>query len=519
MEEIYVIALVNLLASIKRFRLTNDGVIHLDIAPNTKEVTISCEILFADDRYVYVGEEAWKQLQVHHENNFFLVPFAKWGKELENNQFWYYASWNYNVEEITSIILKKLIQQTNKQKQLKSPEIVVSVPQFFFDKKQSVKNAIKLAGLEEPIDIITEPLAAVIGYDFFDLLIESKVLVFSLHDDLPNITIFEVGNKAISVIETYQRQSLSTLALSTQIITYAKEIFFEGTRANFDVPFNSKYASALCKKTEDAIESLSSGNDNCQLEVKTEEHMKYIPLSQDQFKTMCEKLIRQCIVECNFLFEETNLTWNDIDKILLLGNHTQEKILKEILKKEWDKELEPLQDPKHIVPRGAALWAKKLKTGFIDLNIFESESKTLFHSSENHEDVKYIVHSLGVLAEHGSKNIVRILIEKHTSIPCNRMWVFKTKHKNRSVNIHIFEGESKNPIDNSYIGSISINNLRKHNEEHHIIKVEFTIDIKNQLEVVVTDIQTKQQEVKKDFYRREKPLEISSENLSKLYIK
>ena len=117
-----------------------------------------------------------------------LILVVKGNKELK-----------FTLEEITSFIIRKMVDSAESYLGKKINELVITVPINFNEVQRfCIKNSAKLAGIEI-LRIINEPSAAALGYGIgekmskFDRGEEKKILVFDLGENKFEVTILKIN--------------------------------------------------------------------------------------------------------------------------------------------------------------------------------------------------------------------------------------------------------------------------------------------------------------------------------------
>src|SRR6478672_2518998 len=107
----------------------------------------------------------------------------------------------YAPEEISALVLRKLVEDASKFLGEKVTEAVITVPAYFNDaQRQATKDAGKIAGLEV-LRIINEPTAAALAYGL-DKKNSETVLVFDLGGGTFDVSILDVGDGVVEVRST-----------------------------------------------------------------------------------------------------------------------------------------------------------------------------------------------------------------------------------------------------------------------------------------------------------------------------
>ena len=107
----------------------------------------------------------------------------------------------YTPEEISAMILRKLVEDASKKLGEKITKAVITVPAYFNNaQREATANAGRIAGLEV-LRIINEPTAAALAYGL-DKKGNETVLVFDLGGGTFDVTVLEIGEGALEVKAT-----------------------------------------------------------------------------------------------------------------------------------------------------------------------------------------------------------------------------------------------------------------------------------------------------------------------------
>src|SRR6202161_2702624 len=104
----------------------------------------------------------------------------------------------YAPEEISALVLRKLVEDASKFLGEKGTEAVITVPAYFNDaQRQATRDAGRIAGLEV-LRIINEPTAAALAYGL-DKKSNETILVFDLGGGTFDVSILDVGDGVFEV--------------------------------------------------------------------------------------------------------------------------------------------------------------------------------------------------------------------------------------------------------------------------------------------------------------------------------
>src|SRR5690348_12296886 len=107
----------------------------------------------------------------------------------------------YAPEEISAMVLRKLVEDAGKFLGERVTEAVITVPAYFNDaQRQATKDAGRIAGLEV-LRIINEPTAAALAYGL-DKKSNETVLVFDLGGGTFDVSVLDIGDGVVEVRAT-----------------------------------------------------------------------------------------------------------------------------------------------------------------------------------------------------------------------------------------------------------------------------------------------------------------------------
>jgi molecular chaperone DnaK len=157
-----------------------------------------------------------------------------------------------------------------------------------------------------------------------------------------------------------------------------------------------------------------------------------IEVSRAQFQQLIEPLIERTIVTSMDALEQAGLTWQQLDKVLLVGGSSRIPLVSEKLALAAGRPPTLSHEPDLAVAMGAAIFAT-LKTA--------ADGAPL-------KVVNVNAHSLGIAGVdvRTGEPVNRILIPRNSRLPASRRQKFVTRSASqKTVEIKIVEGENENP--------------------------------------------------------------------------
>jgi len=402
-----------------------------EIIPNREGERITPSVVLFDGDTPIVGSIAKRSAVAAPLNVVQLV------KRQMGNPSWKFLTEEgeeYTPEEISAIVLKRLKEDAETMLGEDIHDAVITVPAYFNDaQRKSTQDAGRIAGLNV-LRIINEPTAAALAYGLDKIEQEQTVLVYDLGGGTFDVTIMRLGSGKIEVIATGGDKNLGGFDWDNEIMMFLNEAFQEqGGPDLFEDPTleqDLRYKAEIAKKTLSSREKtnvfLSAGGKNVS-----------ITLTRSQFEELTNPLLNRTASIMEFVLEDADLQWKDIDKILLVGGSTRMKAVPGLIEKITKKKPSMEVHPDEVVSLGAAIQAALLQLKEGKGALVELEDFPLVEI----QDVNS--HSLGVvILSEQRKEVNAIVLKKDTPTSCKVSDIFSTIVDNQTqIHVQVTEGE------------------------------------------------------------------------------
>ncbi|HUE74530.1 MAG TPA: Hsp70 family protein [Pirellulaceae bacterium] len=432
-------------------------------------------VFFEGEGNVVVGKEAAKALATDAE------AVAQFAKRDLGSRFFHQrlGGRNYPPEALQAWILAKL--RLDAQTQIGPFEkAVVTVPAYFDEvRRKATQDAGYIAGLEV-LDIINEPTAAAVAFGFQQGFMKAdgkggdgkKILVYDLGGGTFDVTVMEIGGREFKALATDGDVMLGGADWDHRLLDFVAEEFKKKHGADPREVVTCR--GRLWRECEDAKRTLSA---------RTKVHIACdyrgqavrVEITRQQFEEMTRDLLDRTAFTTRQTLQAGGLTWDDIDRILLVGGSSRMPAVVEMLKKLSGKPPDASVSPDEAVAHGAALHAGLL--------LAKNAGKSPTFRIKNVNS-----HSLGLVATDIRTRRPRtaVLIPRNTPLPVTARRVFKTqKPGQRSILVQIVEGESANPEDCVQLGKCTVRDLPPNLPEKTPIEVKFRYEENGRLIVMV----------------------------------
>jgi len=343
----------------------------------------------------------------------------------------------YTAEEISALILRRLKEDAEISLDCSVTDAVITVPAYFNDaQRKSTQDAGKIAGLNV-LRIINEPTAAALAYGL-DNAEDQTIMVYDLGGGTFDVTIMQIKSGDIEVIATNGDKNLGGFDWDNKIMDFLNEAFQK--EGGLDMFEDLALQQDLRDKAEIAKKTLSS-RDNNKVFLSAGGKNVSIGISREEFEQISSDLLNRTETLMDMTLEDANMSWKDIDKILLVGGSTRMKGVSTLIEKVSEKKPSAELHADEIVAIGAALLGGILQKQAGDGDIAHLDGLPNVSISDVNS------HSLGVIAIDTStgKPYNSIILPKDTKIPTRASNVYGTMDDNQIyIDVEVREGEEEN---------------------------------------------------------------------------
>ena len=412
----------------------------------------------------------------------------------------------FNLEEISSFIIRKMVDNAEEYLKRKINALVITVPANFTDaQRKATKQAAELAGLKV-LRIINEPTAAALAYGLQEKNIKDNenILVFDLGGGTFDVTILKIekneedNEKIFEILSTCGDKFLGGEDFDNKLADYFLNDFCNKNKISKDIIKKDKQAIKRLKIACENIKKVLSNKTATQLCISNFYDKKDMNEKIDRkiFENLCDDLFKKLIDPLKEALTLAKTTKDSIKEIVLVGGSTRIPKIKNIIKEffapprvndaiDADETVPGIEDIRNKIPKindtidadetvayGATLMAAKiLKKNSNFTSEFDLRDITPFSLGT---DIKNNSLDKEIQKE---GNEMSVIIKRGSKIPIHNILKYSTTTDNqKEISLNVYEGEKKYVKYNHLLKEASLTGLTEKPAGKVTISVKFEID-------------------------------------------
>ncbi|GDX81229.1 molecular chaperone DnaK [Deltaproteobacteria bacterium] len=407
-----------------------------EILHNAEGERITPSVVLFENDDIIIGTYA-KQAAVAYPEQ--IVEFIKRHMGDPDYSFEYRGE-AYTAERLSGFILAKLKHDAELRLGHRVDQAVITVPAYFGDKqRRATIKAGEHAGFKV-LALLNEPTAAAYAYGLANPGIDKKLLVFDLGGGTFDVSIVRVHGNEITVLATTGDHQLGGKDWDDALIRHAAEQFRQ--RHGIDPLDDLAAYHDLRSKCTSAKLSLSK-RPKVQLFYDYKGKILRLEITREKFEDLTASMLQRCEALTRDVLDDAKLTPEDIDTIVLAGGSTRMPMVRDMIRRRFDKEPATDINPDECVSLGAAL------TAAIESSRLAGEAPPV--DIRTHDVTS---HSLGMVVYRDGHLYNSRIIDRNSRIPCDRTRDdYVTTHDGQStMDLWLVQGENDDPLECNVLG-------------------------------------------------------------------
>ena len=380
------------------------------VIPNSINTRTTPSVVWFDGDRAIVGQEAKEMASIQFNS---VCSFIK--RNVGNDDFFFEVNGvRYSPEHVSSLILRKLVQDASEALGETITDVVITCPAYFFIKERNAtKRAGEMAGLNV-LQIVNEPTAAAVAYgvrpDEMQAR-ESVVMVYDLGGGTFDVTLIHVTPNGLDVICTDGEHQLGGKDWDDCLVQHFADHITKKTGKPVDLDQMHELYQDLLHLAEKTKKQLTQKQSSTVVFSHEGERIRF-DISREGFEEMTRSLVETTINLTQSVLDVAKQKGFDrFDKLILVGGSSRMPMIEKRLQEEFL--VKPfIFDPDESVAKGAAIIGNDIRLRQLVKDKLQEQNSSLTLDFASPEQIAEATQS--VVAETGyTLEIVQNAIKKN----------------------------------------------------------------------------------------------------------
>ena len=433
-----------------------DGQVKL--IPNAFGEFLTPSVVALDDNdEIIVGKIAKERLVTHPDKT-----LAQFKRFMGSKHELVLGDRTYKAEELSSFIIRKLVDDAETFLGEKVDEVIVSVPAYFNDAQ---RYATKLAGQFAGVKIeriINEPSAAALAKKSMSNQEDQSFVVVDFGGGTLDISVVELFDNVVEIVSIAGDNRLGgedfTAAIAEEFLT-SNHL----SRKSISREFYSK----ILVQAEKAKLNLNT-NEEVKMVVMDQEKEYSLDLTYQRFYELCQPLLARLKSVLDRALMDARYSYVSSENVVLVGGTSKLRLVQDFLSYCIDQAVQLTDDPDKMIAKGCALLA--------GIKGRQGEVRDLLLS-----DICPFTLGTSVVGDRFSP-----IIERNSPLPASKKEQYYTAELGQNhVKVEVYQGEMMKASQNLFLGELEVPVPVNH-QAHEGLTIRFTYDLNGILDVEVT---------------------------------